>query len=210
MSIFTTSCGHVGIYEELAVGIKNILSSPKDLTLDEINKVPYASMQVRLGRAPNVLVVLEEDRQGVLKWTTSNQIKIYTKSGKIVRLTGIENILERVDLDANYPLLNKQILNEDLNVSLVSFYSFKNPNLYDLPVRSDFKFLKNEKINILNQEVDTLLFEEVSQKNDIYWSFKNYYWVDKKEKIVIKSIQNFTPKNPKLFFSITRKYKKPE
>tara|TARA_A200000113_G_scaffold211970_1_gene213106 strand:- start:536 stop:1168 length:633 start_codon:yes stop_codon:yes gene_type:complete len=210
MTIFTISCGHVGIYEELAVGIKNILSSPKDLTLDEINKVPYASMQVRLGRTPNVLVVLEEDRQGVLKWTTSNQIKIYTKNGKIVRLTGTENILERVDLDPKYPLLNKQILNEDLNVSLISFYSFKNPNLYDLPVRSEFKFIKNEKINILNQEVDTLLFEEISQKNDIYWSFKNYYWVDKKEKIVIKSIQNFTPKNPKLFFSITRKYKKPE
>ena len=210
MTIFTFSCGHVGIYEELAVGIKNILSSPKDLTLDEINKVPYASMQVRLGRTPNVLVVLEEDRQGVLKWTTSNQIKIYTKNGKIVRLTGTENILERVDLDPKYPLLNKQILNEDLNVSLISFYSFKNPNLYDLPVRSEFKFIKNEKINILNQEVDTLLFEEISQKNDIYWSFKNYYWVDKKEKIVIKSIQNFTPKNPKLFFSITRKYKKPE
>ena len=67
-----------------------------------------------------------------------------------------------------------------------------------------------KKLNILNQEVDTLLFEEIAQKNDIYWSFKNYYWVDKKEKIVIKSVQNFTPKNPKLFFSITRKYKKPE
>ena len=67
------------------------------------------------------------------------------KNGKIVRLTGTENILDRVDLDPNYPLLNKQILNEDLNVSLVSFYSFKNPNLYDLPVRSEFKFLKMKK-----------------------------------------------------------------
>ena len=102
----------------------------------------------------------------VLKWTTSNQIKIYTKNGKIVRLTGTENILDRVDLDPNYHN-NKQILNEDLNVSLVSFYSFKNPNLYDLPVRK-IQVLKNEKINILNQEVDTLLFEEISQKS-IYW-----------------------------------------
>ena len=50
-------------------------------------------MQVRLGRSPNVLVVLEEERQGFLKWTSSNQIKIYTKNGKIVRLTGTENEL---------------------------------------------------------------------------------------------------------------------
>ena len=209
-TIFLISCGHVGIYEELAVAIKDIVSSPKDLTLEEVNKVPYASMQVRLGRAPNVLVVLEEERQGVLKWTTSNQIKIYTKNGKIVRLTGTENVLEKVDLDPNYPLLNKKILNANLDISIVSFYSFKNPNLYNLAVRSEFKFVKKEKIKILGEEFDTLLFEEISDQNDIYWNFKNYYWVDEKEKIVLKSIQDFTPKNPQLFFTMTKKYKKPE
>ncbi len=209
-TIFLISCGHVGIYEELAVAIKDIVSSPKDLTLEEVNKVPYASMQVRLGRAPNVLVVLEEERQGVLKWTTSNQIKIYTKNGKIVRLTGTENVLEKVDLDPNYPLLNKKILNANLDISIVSFYSFKNPNLYNLAVRSEFKFVKKEKIKILGEEFDTLLFEEISDQNDIYWNFKNYYWVDEKEKIVLKSIQDFTPKNPQLFFTVTKKYKKPE
>ncbi len=209
-TIFLISCGHVGIYEELAVAIKDIVSSPKDLTLEEVNKVPYASMQVRLGRAPNVLVVLEEERQGVLKWTTSNQIKIYTKNGKIVRLTGTENVLEKVDLDPNYPLLNKKILNANLDISIVSFYSFKNPNLYNLAVRSEFKFVKKEKIKILGEEFDTLLFEEISDQNDIYWNFKNYYWVDEKEKVVLKSIQDFTPKNPQLFFTVTKKYKKPE
>ena len=209
-TIFLISCGHVGIYEELAVAIKDIVSSPKDLTLEEVNKVPYASMQVRLGRAPNVLVVLEEERQGVLKWTTSNQIKIYTKNGKIVRLTGTENDLEKVDLDPNYPLLNKKILNANLDISIVSFYSFKNPNLYNLAVRSEFKFVKKEKIKILGEEFDTLLFEEISDQNDIYWNFKNYYWVDEKEKVVLKSIQDFTPKNPQLFFTVTKKYKKPE
>ena len=209
-TIFLISCGHVGIYEELAVAIKDIVSSPKDLTLEEVNKVPYASMQVRLGRAPNVLVVLEEERQGVLKWTTSNQIKIYTKNGKIVRLTGTENVLEKVDLDPNYPLLNKKILNANLDISIVSFYSFKNPNLYNLAVRSEFKFVKKEKIKILGEEFDALLFEEISNQNDIYWNFKNYYWVDEKEKVVLKSIQDFTPKNPQLFFTVTKKYKKPE
>ena len=97
-----------------------------------------------------------------------------------------------------------------MDISIVSFYSFKNPNLYNLAVRSEFKFVKKEKIKILGEEFDTLLFEEISDQNDIYWNFKNYYWVDEKEKVVLKSIQDFTPKNPQLFFTVTKKYKKPE
>ncbi len=211
LSIFLTSCGgHAGIYEELGLAIKDIFSAPQDLSAEQIYKVPFASMQVRLGRAPNVLVVLEEDRQGMLKWTSSNQIKIYTKNGKIIRLTGTENELDLLDLGSNHPLLNPDLLNSDLDMSLTTFYNFRNPNLYNLPVKIEFKYLGEEELMIMGQEVETLLFEETSRKNDIFWEFTNLYWIDKKDKSVLKSIQSFTPKNPKLFFTITRKYKKPE
>ena len=211
LSIFLFSCGgHTGIYEELALAVKDIFSAPQDLSIEQINKVPYASMQVRLGRAPNVLVVLEEDRQGLLKWTSSNQIKIYTKNGKIIRLTGTENELDLLDIGSNHPLLNPDLLNSDLDMSLTTFYNFRNPNLYNLPVKIEFKYLGEEELMIMGQEVETLLFEETSRKNDIFWEFTNLYWIDKKDKSVLKSIQSFTPKNPKLFFTITRKYKKPE
>ena len=47
---------------------------------------------------------------------------------------------------------------------------------------------------IMGQEVETLLFEETSRKNDIFWEFTNLYWIDKKDKSVLKSIQSFTLK----------------
>ena len=209
--IFLSSCGgHTGIYEELALAVKDIFSAPQDLSVEQINKVPYASMQVRLGRAPNVLVVLEEDRQGLLKWTSSNQIKIYTKNGKIIRLTGTDNELDLLDIGLNHPLLNPDSLNPKLDMSLTTFYNFRNPNLYNLPVKIRFRYLREEELIIMGQKIETLLFEESSRKNDIFWEFTNLFWVDKKEKTVLKSIQSFTPKNPKIFFTITRKYKKPE
>jgi hypothetical protein len=211
LSMLLTSCGgHAGIYEELALAVRDIFSSPQDLSAEVINKVPFASMQVRLGRAPNVLVVLEEDRQGLLKWTSSNQIKIYTKNGKIIRLTGTDNELDLLDIGSNHPLLNPGLLNSDLDMSLTTFYNFRNPNLYNLPIKIEFKYLREEELIIMGQKVETLLFEETSKKNDIYWEFANLYWIDKKDKSVLKSIQSFTPKNPKLFSTITRKYKKPE
>ena len=49
-------------------------------------------------------------------------------------------------------------------MSITSFYTFKNPNLYNLPVKSEFKFLKRKNKNTFNQEFDTLLFEENIRK----------------------------------------------
>tara|TARA_B100000035_G_C21031360_1_gene568684 strand:- start:216 stop:896 length:681 start_codon:yes stop_codon:yes gene_type:complete len=211
LSISLTSCGgHAGIYEELALAVKDIFSAPQDLSAEQIDKVPYASMQVRLGRAPNVLVVLEEDRKGLLKWTSSNQIKIYTKNGKIIRLTGTENELDLLDIGTNHPLLQPDLLNSDLDMSITTFYTFRNPNLYNLPVKTNFKYVQDEVLTILDQKIETLLFKETSEKNDIFWEFTNFYWVNKRDKTVLKSVQSFTPKNPQLFFTITRKYKKPE
>ena len=46
------------------------------------------SMQVRLGRSENVLIVLEEVIGDMLKMDFIKQVKIYTKNGFIVRLTG--------------------------------------------------------------------------------------------------------------------------
>jgi hypothetical protein len=146
----------------------------------------------------------------LLKWTSSNQIKIYTKNGKIIRLTGTDNELDLLDIGSNHPLLNPGLLNSDLDMSLTTFYNFRNPNLYNLPIKIEFKYLREEELIIMGQKVETLLFEETSKKNDIYWEFANLYWIDKKDKSVLKSIQSFTPKNPKLFSTITRKYKKPE
>jgi hypothetical protein len=185
----------------------NLISSPKDISAERINSIPYASLQVRLGKGQNTLMVLEEDNQGILKWTSSNLVKIYTKNGFIKRFKGLDNELDHVDLDKLHPI---EVGNFELQKEIyTSFYTFNNPKLFRLPVKTKISLAREEKLKILDRIYSTRVFEEETIENLISWKFKNVYWVDSRG-IIIKSIQTFTPRNPEITILYTKKYEKPE
>ena len=205
--LILNSCANGNIYGELFNSLNLFISGPEDISEERINSIPYASVQVRLGRGQNTIMVLEEENQGILKWTSSNLIKMYTKNGFIKRFKGLENELDSVELDKSHPI---EVENFDLQEEIfTSFYTFNNPILHRLPVKTKISFIGEEKIRILDKFYNTKIFQEESLKNLISWRFKNFYWVDKDGKI-IKSIQNFTPKNPEVTILYTKKYKKPD
>ena len=205
--ILLTSCAGGDIYSELFKTIDLLISGPENISTDKINSIPYASIQVRLGNGQNTLMVLEEENLGILKWTSSNLVKIYTKNGFIIKFKGLNNELDFVELDKNHPI---EIGNFETQKEIfTSFYTFNNPKLFRLPVKTRVSFLREEKLIVLDQTYNTRVYEEESLKNLISWKFKNIYWVDS-DGTVLKSIQSFTPKNPGITILYTKKYKKPE
>ncbi len=201
------SCAGNNIYSELFRNFQDLFTKPEDITIEKVNSIPYASMQVRLGRTQNTLIVLEEVQDEILKWTSSNLVKIYTRNGFIVRFTGLENQLDNVELDKRHPIITGNFSNQI--DELTSFYTFNNPKLFRLPVKTKFNFIKNDQVNILGRTINTKLYEESSLDNLISWRFKNSYWVDD-DGDIIKSFQSFTPLNPEIRIKMTKKYKKPE
>jgi hypothetical protein len=205
--ILLSSCAGGDIYSELFNNVNNLFSAPKDISAERINSIPYASIQVRLGRGQNTLMVLEEEDQGVLKWTSSNLIKMYTKNGFIHRFKGLDNELDYIELDEFHPI---ELGNFNLQKeAFTSFYTFNNPKLFRLPVKTKIRYLREEKVKILDKFIITRVYEEESMQNLISWKFKNFYWVDSDGNI-LKSIQNFTPKNPEITILYTKKYEKPD
>tara|TARA_A200000113_G_scaffold218276_1_gene225604 strand:- start:199 stop:843 length:645 start_codon:yes stop_codon:yes gene_type:complete len=204
--IFLAGCANDSIYSELLKNFTILVNGPQDISQEQVDKVPYASMQARLGNSENSLIVLEEDKDNTLKWTTSNYVKIYTQKGFVIRLTGLGNELQKIDLDKNHPA-NLTQYPED-KIALTSFYSFENPQLFRLPVKTIFSYVKDETITILGKKIETKVFREESLKNLISWEFENKYWVNKDREIV-KSIQYFSPKNPPIHLLVTKKYLKP-
>ena len=206
--VLTMSCSSGSIYRELFNSISILFETPKDISNNEVEKIPYDVMQVRLGRSKNILIVLEEVKDDILKWTSSNQIKVYTKNGLIVRLTGLENELDLLELDKNHPLNTNQF-NINNKLDLLSFYTFKHPNLFRLPVKTKFYFLRSENIDLLGNSIKTNLFVEKAQKNLINWEFSNFYWISDQNE-VLKSTQSFTPLNEEMHLKMLSNNKKPE
>lgn len=207
LAFLLNSCAN-NIYNELGSIISDMFSN-KDISQEEINKIPYASLQMKIGRSPFSLIVLEEDLGDSLKWTSSNLIKIYTKNGKIIKFSGIDNELVSLQMDPNNPLLTGT-LTDSTDEDLTAFYTFRNPDLFDMPIKSNFKFLSEEEIIYLEEKILVNKFIEKSYENLIRWNFENLYWINPVNNEVIKSIQNITPKNPRVEYKITREYKKPD
>ena len=207
LAILLNSCAN-NIYNELGSILSEMFSN-KDISQEEINRIPYASLQMKIGRSPFSLIVLEEDLGDSLKWTSSNLIKIYIKNGKIIKYSGIDNELVSLQMDPNNPLLTGTLTNST-DEDLTAFYTFRNPDLFDMPIKSNFKFLFEEEIIYLGKKIMVHKFIEKSYENLIRWNFENLYWINPVNNEVIKSIQNITPKNPRVEYKITREYKKPD
>ncbi len=201
-----TSCSNASIYKELFESISNVIKPPNEVSIDRINSIPYASLQARIGRSQNILIVLEEVNQDIFKWTSSNLVKVYTKNGYVIKLTGIGNDLDFIDLDKNHPAIDGNFRESQ---ELTSFYTFSNPSLFRLPVKTKFTYLGKEEVEILGKKIQSDVYKENSLNNLISWKFENIFWIDKSGEVV-KSEQNFTPKNPKIFLSYGKKYKKPD
>ena len=101
-------------------------------------------------------------------------------------------------------------LTNSTDEDLTAFYNFRNPYLFDMPIKSNFKFLFEEEIIYLGEKIMVHKFIEKSYENLIRWNFENLYWINPVNNEVIKSIQNITPKNPRVEYKITREYKKPD
>jgi hypothetical protein len=206
LSVFLTSCTGGSIYRELSDNLLILFSTPDDIPESQIDSVPFATMQARFGKSKNSLIVLEEERNDVLKWTSSNSIKIYTKNGYIIKVSGTENELDLLELDNNHPAITQKFLNSEK--TFTSFYNFDNPKLFNLPIKTVISFVENQNIEILGSKLSLRLFKEKSLDNLISWNFTNYFWVDSEGRILM-SEQFFTPRNPKAFLKITKQYKKP-
>ena len=201
------SCANGTIYSELANNLKILISGPENISAKKINSIPYASLQVSLGRGNNTLMILEEDIDGTLKWTSSNLIKIYTKNGIIVKFKGLDNELDQIEFDKDHPIYQDNFaIKKD---SFTSFYTFNNPKLFRLPVKTRINLIGEEEVEVLDTIYQTKLYEEVTLPNLISWKFKNLYWIDQSG-FMIKSQQNFTPKNPEINITVMKKYKKPD
>ena len=196
-SLILISCSNSGIYRELIQALDLVFTSPKDLPQEAFAEIPYSTIQVRLGRSDNTVLVLEEINDNSYKWTSSNLIKIYTENRIITKVSGLEVDIDSIKYDDNHPSITKNYKNIDSEI-YTSEYNFKNPNLFNLPIKTKFTFLKMDEVSIFGKDIKCMLFAEESLENLIRWEFKNFYWVDLESNEIIKIIQNVNPKLPEI------------
>jgi hypothetical protein len=184
--------------------IKEGLFGAGDLPMSraDIEKVPYASIAVRLARGPQAFVVLGSYQGQDLLWVTADRQVIATRRGRIVQTVGFdENLAHTAYLTADplgtplavtaTPVCRRQI---DLAPS----------NLFDLPVESRFAYQGQEDLTILEATHQTHVWSETGAAESVDWSFTNTHWIDVETGYVWKSRQIIGPDQPVMEIVVLR------
>lgn len=192
--------GYVQAYE----AIKNAIQGYENdfITQDLIDDIPYASSIVRIGSGPFGLMILESIRDNEATWITADKIYFVIKNGKIIETKGLSNNLSNLLL----PTLieEKNLNNIDVKNTFVYYYSYDEPELYNLEVKANYVNKGYRTLKILEKEMNLTLVQENLASDVIGWYVTNSYWIDKNG-YVWKSQQYISPKLPSISYEITKK-----
>ena len=187
-------------YVEAFTSIKQvILGYEENIKPEVISKIPYASMLVKIGRGPTALMILEKINEDEYTWVSADGVYLVIKNGRIIKTFGLSNNLqEKLTTFKNWK--RDSIHTKDF----ISYYSFNQPKLNNLKVKSSFYFREVEKVGLMFGPKDLNLVEELIESDEVGWFETNKYWIDSDE-YVWKSVQYVSPRLPAFYIEVTKK-----
>ena len=168
-----------------------------------INRIPYASALLKIGKGSNGLIILESINSDSYIWVSKDNVYLEIKDGRIVQTVGLFNNLTNLTLP-NQSF--EKVLNDPKAVmNHLSYFSYDQPYLLDLEVKISIVNKGLQEIEILGEVKSLILIEESISNDEIRWNAKNLFWVDPKDYFVWKSVQHISPKLPSFTLQITKR-----
>jgi len=166
-------------------------------TIQQIQNIPYASMLLTIGKGSPGLVILESKVVNNNTWVSADGIYFMLNRGRIVKVQGLENNL----VDFRSSLEDITAVNNNI---YKSYYSFDNPELYNLEVSNNILYQGEEIVDLFIGKKKLYLYKETIENDFLAWKEDNFFWVDD-DGFVWKSIQHISPLLPPIKYEVTKK-----
>jgi len=189
-------------YAEAFSSLNILIFGHKDslITADLIERIPYASLVMNIGKGPKGLMILETKKDKKLTWVSADNVYIVEIDGKIIKTEGLNNNLEEILYTVDFSNLGE----EDTKQEYIYYVTFSEPLLSNLKLQVRFDKKERQLTNLLNQKIFLTLIEENIYSSELGWKVTNHYWIDDNS-FIWKSKQTITPKVPELYIEITKK-----
>jgi hypothetical protein len=207
--LFLYSCGTLDSsriapgYIEAIKTIKGYLAGYENdsITPELIKGIPYASSVLKIGKGAPGLIILESLRGTEETWVSSDRIYLVIEKGRIIKSRGFFNNL----VSFKSPKIDfKRLVSSGESEPFVYYYSYDEPELINMKVYGERRFIRSEKVQLLGYEKQLNLIEESFSNDYIGWQETNKFWVDD-EMFVWKSKQFISPKLPEFNVEVTKK-----
>jgi len=171
------------------------------ITPELVKGIPYASSILKIGKGAPGLIILESFRGTEETWVSSDGIYLVFEKGRIIGSRGFfNNLVSFKSTEVNF----KRLVSSGEPEYFVYYYSYDKPELINLKVLGERRFIRKEKVQLLGRVEQLNLIEESFSNDYIGWQETNKFWVDD-EMFVRKSKQFISPKLPEFYVEVTKK-----
>ena len=177
---------------------KLIFGYENNIDPEVINKIPYASSLVKIGKGPYALMILESSENNEHTWVSADGVYLVTYEGRIIKTAGLQNNLTQLTM----PKINWTSIDKPQQFNY--YLSYDKPYLRDLKIEVEVTNQGQTLTKLFNREVKLVLIKEKLRNRYLGWEVENSYWVDDKG-FVWKSKQFISPKLPSFEVEITKK-----
>ena len=171
------------------------------VTAEIIERIPYASSKLAIGKGAPGLIILESINDNKETWVSADGLFLVIEDGRVIKSAGLFNNLVSLKFADND---FKDLIVSRTSEKLIFYYSYDNPQLIDMRVEVERRFITEEKVRLLSGEKQLSLIEEKITNDYIGWKELNKFWVDN-EGFVWKSEQFISPKLPRFNIEVTKK-----
>jgi hypothetical protein len=167
---------------------------------EDAARVPFASIGVRVDGGPQMMLVLATVTGPDLLWTSSAQVAVVTRGGRVLKTAGFRENLGATLFQDSDPLARTNLA----GVKNVRFVDLPEQGAYTLPIESGYSSETPETIMILGASLQTLRVVEENHCAERGWNFENVFWLDPGNRFIWRSAQTLTPKGPVLDIEVLR------
>tara|TARA_Y100001960_G_C14746763_1_gene866073 strand:- start:447 stop:1115 length:669 start_codon:yes stop_codon:yes gene_type:complete len=186
-----TSCGTSPVWQNAYDVVRFMTMGMPDveITREIIDKIPYASISAKIGRGPRSILILGRYDGEDLHWLSADNATVITRSGRVVKTAGFPENMKATNYLGDDPVsrdLHKLSESRAFSRSI----DLDKGKLYGLVLDSRFVSQGEHVITIAGINLKTILVEEITSARNLNWNFSNFYWADKIDGFVWKSVQH--------------------
>lgn len=163
--------------KSLGETVKLALLGPDDVqvTAEQVESLPYASMYLRVNNGQRIFVVLGFDENGQQKWITRDRTMIVTQHGRVVKTLGLADNLNEVENLAQDPLADPLHLSEGASWTRALSWS-QAGRFHAATAVSHFTRLPDEVLELAGRRIACRVWQEDVDADGKAW--RNIFWID--------------------------------
>lgn len=159
--------------------VKLALLGPDDVQVsdEQVESLPYASMYLRVNHGQRIFVVLGFDENGQQKWITRDRSMVVTQHGRVVKTLGLSDNLTEVTNLQQDPLIKPLELTE--GASWTRTLSWTEAGKFRAgTATSRFTRLKDQVLALAGKNVACRVWQEEVELPAEGKSWTNIFWID--------------------------------